>query len=159
MEQSELEDLVEAGTSALGLGEPLKALVLFERAAEIQITPTIRSSLAYCLARERGQIRAGRRICEEMVASDPDNLFHYLNLGRILLLEENRRGAIEAFRAGIEIAPHPHIIQELKKLGVRKPQVIGFLHRENIMNKYLGLLRDQFAGGKLDKGKNRAENS
>ncbi len=158
MEQSELDDLIEAGTSALGLGEPLKALVLFERAAELKLTPIVRSSLAYCLARERGQIKTGQRTCEELIDSDPENLFHYLNLGRILLLEEDRRGAIAAFRAGIEIAPHPHIIQELAKLGVRKPQVIGFLHRDNPLNKYLGLIRDQMAGRPLDRGKNRAEN-
>ena len=159
MSMTELEELIEAGTSALGLGEPLKALVLFERAAEIEETPVVRSSLAYCMARERGQIKTGRRICEDLVLSDPDNLFHHLNLGRTLLLEGDRRGAIKAFRAAVAIEPHPQIIQELTQLGVRKPQVIGFLPRNNPLNKYLGLLRDRLAGRKLDRSAKRNENS
>jgi len=158
MINAELEELTQAGISALGLGEPLKALVLFERAAEIEETPTVRSGLAYCLARERGQVKTGRRICEELIRSDPENLFHHLNLGRIFLLEENRHAAILAFRAAIEIAPHPQVIAELQQLGVRKPQVLGFLDRDNPLNKYLGLLRDRLTGGSLDRGEKPHEN-
>ena len=157
MSKIELAELTEAGTSALGLGEPLKALALFERAAEIEQTPIVRSSLAYCMARERGQIRTGRQICEELIASDPDNLFHHLNLGRILLLEGDRRAAIRAFRAAIEIQPHPQVIRELTQLGVRKPVVLGFLHRDNPLNKYLGLVRDRLAGRKADREDRRHE--
>lgn len=158
MKRTELEELVEAGISALGLGEPLKALALFERAAEIEATPTVRSSLAFCMARERGQVRTGRRICEELVEADPQNLFHYLNLGRVLLLDGDRRAAIQAFRSAIEIQAHPQIIAELNALGIRKPQVIGFLHRDNPVNKYLGILRDQLSGNRLDRKQKRAEN-
>lgn len=158
MQRTELEELIEAGTSALGFGEPLKALALFERAAEIEETPTVRSSLAFCMARERGQIKTGRRICEELVETDPANLFHYLNLGRILLLDGDRRAAIQAFRNGIEISPHPQIIAELNALGIRKPQVIGFLHRDNPVNKYLGMLRDRLSGRRVDSKAKRAEN-
>lgn len=140
MIQKELNDLINAGINALGAGEPLKALALFEHAAEIEETPTVRSCLAYCMARERGQIKFGRITCEELIKSDPDNLFHHLNLGRILLLEGDRRAAIEAFRSGMAVAPHPHIIRELNLLGVRKPHIVGFLQRDNIFNKYLGLL-------------------
>ena len=146
MTQTELKVLIETGIEALAVGEPLKALSLFERASEIEATPTVRSCLAYCMARERGQIKAGRLLCEELTMSDPDNLFHYLNLGRILLLEEDRRAAIEAFRRGIELSPHPHLIRELSLLGVRKPHVIGFLHRDNLLNKYLGLLSGKLGG-------------
>jgi len=158
MSRIELEELTKAGISALGLGEPLKALALFERAAEIEETPVVRSSLAYCMARERGQIKTGRRICEELIEKESDNLFHYLNLGRILLLDDDRRAAIQAFRAGIEIEPHPQIITELKALGVRKPQVLGFLHRDNPFNKYLGLLRDRLSGRKLDRKTKSSDN-
>ena len=158
MSQIELEELTHAGISALGLGEPLKALALFERAAEIEETPLVRSSLAFCMARERGQIKTGRRICEELIEQDPGNLFHHLNLGRILLLDGDRRAAIKAFRAAIEIEPHPQIIAELNALGVRKPQVIGFLHRDNPLNKYLGLIRDRLTGNNLDRKPKATEN-
>jgi Flp pilus assembly protein TadD len=146
MKQTELETFIAAGTKALGLGEPLKALVQFERAAEIEATPVVRSSLAYCLARERGQVKTGRGICEKLIESDPGNCFHHLNLGRILVLEGDRGGAIAAFRAGISLSPHPQIIAELKKLGLRRSSVIGFLPRDNPLNKYLGLLRDLIVG-------------
>jgi len=140
MIQAELNNLIQAGTSALGKGEALQALSLFERAAEIEMTPTVRSSLAYCMARERGQVKSGQLTCEELIKTDPGNLHHYLNLGRILLLEDDRRAAINAFRAGIEIEPHPQLIRELNLLGVRKPHIINFLKRDNFLNKYLGLL-------------------
>lgn len=158
MKRTELDDLIEAGTSALGLGEPLKALALFERAAEIEATPIVRSSLAYCMARERGQVKTGLRICEDLIKADAENPAHYLNLGRILLLDDNRRAAIDAFRAGMKLESHPQIIDELTRLGVRKPQVIGFLHRDNPLNKYLGLLREHLSGRRLDKSRDRAEN-
>ncbi len=157
MTQSELKSLTQAGIEALGQGEPLKALALFEHAAEIESTPTIQSCLAYCMARERGQIKSGHRTCSKLIESDPENFFHYLNLGRILLLEGDRRGAIETFRAGMELSPHPHIIRELSLLGVRKPHFIGFLHRNNPLNKYLGLSCGKFWGRKLDRKKNPAE--
>lgn len=159
MKRTELDELIEAGTSALGMRDSLKALALFERAAEIEATPTVRSSLAYCMARERGQIKSGRQLCEELVANEPENLFHQLNLGRILLLSGDRRAAVRAFRAGILLDPHPQIIAELNRLGVRKPLVFPFLHRDNLLNKYLGLLRNHLAGRKLDRRKNHAENS
>lgn len=159
MKRTELDDFIDAGTNALGAGEPLKALVLFERAAAIDATPTVISSLAYCLARERGQIKTGHRTCQGLTETDPDNLFHYLNLGRIMLLEGNRRAAIKAFRSAIELEPHPQVIAELAELGVRKQQAIGFLDRDNPLNKYLGLLCDRLTWRKLDKSKDHAENS
>ncbi len=150
MKSTELDELIDAGTCALGLGEPLKALALFERAAEIDETPTVRSSLAYCMARERGQIKTGRHICEQLIESDPNNFVHYLNLGRILLLEGDRRAAISCFRSAIELTPHPQVIEELAKLGIRKNCVISFLHRDNPLNKYLGLIRGHLQGRALD---------
>lgn len=157
MIQSELNDLTQAGIDALGQGEPLKALALFEHAAEIESTSTIQSCLAYCMARERGQIKSGHSTCDKLIEKDPENLFHYLNLGRILLLKGDRRAAIEVFRAGMERSPHPHIIRELSLLGVRKPHIIGVLHRNNPLNKYLGLICGKFRGRKLDRKKNPAE--
>lgn len=158
MDHTEHEDLIKAGIAALGFGEPLKALSLLERAAEIEATPTVRSCLAYCMARERGQIKAGRHTCEELIANDPDNPFHQLNLGRILLLEGDRGAAIKALRAGMALEPHPHIIRELSLLGLRKPQIIGFLPRDNPLNKYLGLLYGKLCHRKLDRVKDHAEN-
>jgi Flp pilus assembly protein TadD len=158
MAQKELDDLIKAGIDALGVSEPLKALALFEHAVEIEATPTVRSCLAYCMARERGQVKSGRHTCEELIKSDPGNPFHHLNLGRILLLEGDRRAAIDTFRAGIELEPHPHIIRELNLLGIRKPHLIGFLARKNPINRCLGRLCDKFLVRKLDRDGNPAEN-
>jgi len=151
MKQTELNNLIKAGIDALGMGEPLKALALLKQAADIELTPTVKSSLAYCMARERGQIKSGRLTCEELIESDPENPFHYLNLGRIMLLEEDRIAAIGAFRAGMDLSPHPHIIRELTLLGVRKPRVINFLHRDNPLNKYLGLISGWLGARSLDR--------
>ncbi|MCF6177811.1 MAG: hypothetical protein L3J63_00265 [Geopsychrobacter sp.] len=156
--QIEFNELVKKGIDALGRGEVQNALALLERAAAQATSPTLLSNLAYCRAHERGQLKSGRRTCEELIYSDPDNLFHHLNLGRILLLEGDRSAAIEAFRDGIKIEPHPQIIHELKLLGVRKPQIFSFLNRENPLNKYLGLLSPGTKSRKLDRNSSRADN-
>jgi tetratricopeptide (TPR) repeat protein len=128
------------GQRELDRGDWLSALVSFEKAVQLERSPIHCTFLALCIARERGQQRTAMAICEGAIAIEPDNPLHYLNLGRIHLLRGDKVEAIRVFREGLKMGRLPLIIEELELLGVRKPPVISFLSRDNLINKYLGRL-------------------
>lgn len=134
------EELITQGIKAANTGKTAEALEYLEPAVKLRSTPTAWSYLAYCLARERGQVEHAIKICEEAIRKDPRASAHYLNLGRVLLLAERRSEAIQTLRQGLLYESNPRIKTELHRLGLRKPPVLGFLKRENPLNKYLGIM-------------------
>lgn len=128
------------GTAALSDGNTLAALVHFEKAVQAASQPRYLSYLGYCAALQRGQVQKGIGLCRQSMAEEPGIADHYLNLGRILLVAGNKVEALEVLREGMTVAPHPEISALLESIGNRKPPVIGFLGRDNLINKYLGLL-------------------
>lgn len=133
-------ELAEKGRRAIRTGDTLQALVWFERAYLIENSPEVCSYYAYCLAKERGKLQKAFELCRDALEKEPANPVHYLNLGRIYLVLNNKPEAIKAFREGLAIAQNEEIIEELQKLGIRKRPPIPFLKRSNPINKYLGLL-------------------
>jgi len=136
----EAEDLVAKGISAVENDHAHLALVCFERAAEIEMSPTVRSGLGYCIASARGEVGKGLQLCREAVERDPDNVFHYRNLGNVLLLAANREEAIRVFREGLRIGQDEGIVRKLESLGSRKPPVIKSLSRSHFLNRALGII-------------------
>lgn len=134
------EELIAQGIKAANSGRTAEALGCLGQAVKLRSTPAAWSYLAYCLARERSQIEQAIRICEEAIRKDPHTSAHYLNLGRVYLLAERRSEAIRTFRQGLLYEGNPHIKAELRRLGLRKPPILGFLKREHPLNKYLGLM-------------------
>ena len=139
----EADDLVVKGIAALENDHFHLALVCFERAAEFGKTPTVSSGLGYCLAAARGELERGLDLCREAVDHEPENIFHYRNMGSVLLLAGNNYEAIEAFRAGLRIGRDDGIIRKLDSLGTRKRPLFPFLSRNNILNRTLGLILDR----------------
>lgn len=140
MAAHEVEDLVTKGMAAIENDHAHLALVCFERAAEIEKSPTICSGLGYCLAATRGEMEKGLALCREAIAREPDNVFHYRNLGSVLLLAGKAYEALEAFREGLQIRRDEGIIRKLDALGTRKPPVFKFLSRKNFLNKSVGFI-------------------
>ncbi len=134
------EELFKKGKEALASGKMIPALASFEKALELEDNPAFYSYFALCIAKERGQVRKGIKLCEEALQKDRENTAHYLNLGKILLLADNRDDAVTVFRGGLKYGTDLQIIDELNKLVTRKPPVISFLHRNNPINKYLGFI-------------------
>lgn len=134
-------DLSAKGKEALAHGDTLSALACFERAAQSGDDLSVRSYLAYCMAKERGLLHSGISVCEENIVKEPENAVHYLNLGKILLLMKKREDAIRQFRRGLTYGANRDIANELEKLGIRRTPVIPFLRRSNPLNKYLGMIR------------------
>ena len=112
----------------------IPALASFEKALELEDNPAFYSYFALCIAKERGQVKRAIALCEEALQKEAENTDHYLNLGKILLHAGNRDDAIMVFRGGLKYGVDPRIVDELNKLGTRKPPVIPFLNRNNPIN-------------------------
>lgn len=128
------------GMEALNSGDSLAALIHFEKAMQAGGGPLTSSYYGYCIARERGQVQKGIALCHEAMAQEPDNPRHYLNLGRIYLTARNKAEALRVWREGMGMEHDPEIAALLEEIGTRKPSVISSLHRDNPINKYLGMI-------------------
>lgn len=132
--------LFTKGLEALARGEWTAALSCFEKASRMLNIPVHNSFLALCIAKERGQFKKAISLCSEALEAEPGNPLHYLNLGRVYLLQGKAEEAIEIFRRGLSRGANEQIIEELKKLGTRRPPPLAFLQRDNPLNKYLGII-------------------
>ena len=140
MVNPETKKLFDKGIKTLTEGNILSALSCFEKASKIEDNPLISSYLAFCTAKERGQVQKAISLCNDAIKDDPENSFHYLNLGKIYLLEKEKEEAVNIFRQGLHYEENQHIADELNKIGTRKPLIIPFLKRSNVINKYLGII-------------------
>lgn len=71
----------------------------------------------------------------------------YLNLGKAYLAADKRKKAYESFKKGLEIdVGNNKLLDELKKLGIRKQPPLPFLKRSNPLNKYLGRFSQKMKG-------------
>lgn len=135
-----VDQLINEGIAALKEGNSRLALERLEAAAELDDTPEILSSLALCLARERQDFPRALELCRAALAEEPWNSLHYLNLGRVHLLEGRKQDAIRVFRDGLLHQQNPLIREELQRLGNRRYPVIASLPREHKLNIFLGRL-------------------
>jgi len=137
---AETKDMIKRGIDAAERGNMVEAIHLLENAAKDAKTPMVKSYLAYCLAREHRQLKQAASMCHEAMQLEPNNPVHYLNLGRIYILADQKYRAIQTFRKGLKLGRNARIVAELKNLGLRKPSVFPALSRDNPLNKYLGIL-------------------
>ncbi|MCD6581402.1 MAG: hypothetical protein J7K90_06330 [Desulfuromusa sp.] len=138
MSPDQLDDLLQKGIEAVEKGYIHSAQVFLGQVAEHRKTPELHSYLAYCLAKGQGRMHSAAKICRESIKREPNNSLHYLILGRVLLLAGEKGKAINAFRQGLRTSPNPLIIDELKKLGLRKPAILKSLKRNHPINRALG---------------------
>ncbi len=137
---TEPDGLYEKAVEAMDRGNWLAALAWFEKAVQLEDKPVYHSCLAACIARERGQYNKAVQVCMDTIEREPNNPVHYLNLGRINLFQGRKEEAISVFREGLEHGFEKRIVDELEKLGTRKKPVIPFLHRNNPINRHLGII-------------------
>lgn len=138
MSPNEIDTLVLKGIEAAEKGYIHSAQVFLGQASEHRNTPELHSYLAYCLAKGQGRMHSAAKVCRESIKREPHNSLHYLILGRILLMAEEKGKAIDAFRQGLKTSPNQKIIAELKRLGLRKPAVLKNLKRNHPLNRVLG---------------------
>lgn len=136
----EIERLLKKGVEALSQSNTTSALRCFEKAINLEDHPVASSYFAFCIAKERGQINKAISLCTEARRKEPGNSLHNLNLGKIYLLSNKKADAIKIFREGLKFEQNQEIIDELNRLGTRKPPVLSFLKRTSPLNKYLGII-------------------
>lgn len=138
--ENSYQNLLDKGLKFLRSGDTLVALVHLENAYQINPSPTVRSALAYCLAKERRQFQKALLLCQQAISEDPANPEHYYQLGRIYLLAEQKNQAIVTFRRGLKNKRHQPIIDELHRIGIRKPPLFSSLERNHFLNRSAGIL-------------------
>jgi len=137
---NEAERLLEQGIEVLTQGDMPSALCYFEKAFHINDSPLISSYYAFCIAKERRQFSKAIALCTEAIKKDPQNPFHYLNLGRIHLLSDEKADAMKIFREGLKYGVTPQVADATVKLVTPEPPVMPPLKKENHFNKYLCLM-------------------
>jgi predicted Zn-dependent protease len=125
---------------ALESGNSMAALLLLEAALRHWDNPQWHAMLGYCVARERGQVTRGLELCRATLANFPDNPEHYYFYARLLVMADQKSEAVKALRQGLACGGSPSMLTLLQELGTRKPAPILWLHRNNPLNKYLGIL-------------------
>ncbi|HEY6009775.1 MAG TPA: hypothetical protein VIU40_15725, partial [Geobacteraceae bacterium] len=139
-QEHDMQELLAEGSEALKKGDTATALSCYEKLFAVERSPEVCSSLAFCLAKEKGAYREAISLCNEAIKKEPKQTRHFLLLGRIYVLADRKKEALRAFHLGLRHGGSPEIEAELRRLGTRKPPVIPFLKRENPINKYLGKL-------------------
>lgn len=124
----------------LGSGNVLGALSRLEAALKSHDNAAWYSMLGFCIAKERGYLTKGEELCRDCIERQPEVPEHYYFLGRILLLSGRKQEALQVLRQGLAIGGSTTIKQLLQDLGVRKPPLFSRLHRDNPLNKYLGMV-------------------
>ncbi len=127
-------------------GRRLASLAACERALELdREAPAAVSFYAMLIALERGQVRRGLELSQEAMEKIPEDPEAYLNLARIYLKDGRKQEAVHCLNAGLEREPqHKGLLGELKRLGIRKDPVLGFLPRSHPLNRWLGRLRHRW---------------
>ena len=138
------QNLLDKGLKFLRAGDTLVALVHLENAYQINPSPTAKSALAYCLAKERRQFQKALLLCQQAISEDPANPEHYYQLGRVYLQAEQKNQAIATFRKGLKNKRHQPIINELQRIGLRKPPLFSSLERGHFLNRSAGRLLAKF---------------
>jgi tetratricopeptide (TPR) repeat protein len=103
-------------------------------------TPEMISLMGYSLAKQSGRLKEGIALCEKAISLSPHQSEHYLNLGRIYLMANKKEPAIRIFKTGLRIRKDPRIINELKRLGIRKPPFMSSLSRNHVINVVAGMV-------------------
>jgi tetratricopeptide (TPR) repeat protein len=139
METAEEKEF-ERGLKSLHAGDTLAALACFEKAATQGRKPVYLSFLGFCIAKERGQVQKGIALCSEALEREPENVTHFLNLGKIYLVSGNKQEAIRVLRNGLALGLNKEVTDLLDAIGTRKPPLFPALSRKNPLNRYLGQL-------------------
>jgi len=143
MANQSFQELVSQGVQAIDQGNTMMALMHLEDASKAGDSPALKSYLGFCLAKERRQFKKAVTFCREATRLEPLNSQYWLNLGRVCLLANQKRLAIEAFRRGLKVNCNRQIVDELKRLGLRKTPVFSTLERTHFLNRQVGRVLDQ----------------
>jgi len=132
------EEFFVQAMDALKRGKTGDAVDLLEQAVGLERKPLFCSTLAVSLAKEKSDYKRAISLCKEAIKSEPKNSIHFLHLGKVHILANQKKDAIRIFYMGLRYAENRDIIAELNRVGRRRPPIIPFLDRGNLLNRFLG---------------------
>ena len=134
------------GLIALEERRYLEALAYFESSLNLEEksgNPAPRMKyLSYyglSLSLAAGRTHEAIEMCERALSVEFYNPDLYLNVARVYLSAGERRRAHKAICQGLRIEKgHAGLINELKRMGLRRRPVFAFLPRNHILNRFTG---------------------
>ena len=147
MAASSVADMLKLGIESCRRGDWTEGLRNLGRIAamgeEAGTLPGIfYSYLGYGIARKERRIQEGLKLCQQSIEVEFFQAENYLNLARTYLLAKNRKGAVQAVRAGLKVdRTNRELLSLYREMGIRGRPVVPFLSRDNILNQILGRIR------------------
>lgn len=146
MSSMSVQDLVREGVALCRAGEWNEGVERLAAAAASkssgEVSSLMYSYLGYGLAKYKNKRREGLALCEHAVKMEFFQPENQLNLARTMLLNGNRKRAVEAIERGLKLdGDHTELIQLRQEIGERRAPVLAFLGRDNFLNVTLGRLR------------------
>jgi tetratricopeptide (TPR) repeat protein len=137
------EEHYRRGSAELEAEHFVGALEHFRAAHRLDPTsPRYRSYFGLCLGVAERRFDKALELCRSAAKQEFFNPALYHNLARVHLAFGFKAEAIRYLRRGLMIDPGCEAIgAELRQLGVRHGPVLGFLRRQNTLNRWFGLLR------------------
>jgi len=133
------------GLAFLRNNYPQRALAHFSRAVELdKMNPFYISYLGLAKAAGDRNWDAAEDLCTKAVKMRRAQPELYINLAEVYRLAGKRQDAMEALSEGLRYTKRdPRIDEALRLYGFRRPPVLPFLDRNNIINRQLGKLRNR----------------
>ena len=131
------------GLSHLRDGQAAGAVELLRHASQRDPeNPYYMSYFGLSLGHAEGMWAEAERLCHTAVCRGRRQAQLYLNLSEVYLSSGRRRAAADTLARGLHYLPQDSRLQsEFGRLLERRPPVLGFLPREQILNRNLGNLR------------------
>lgn len=131
--------------------------------------PDVLSYYGLCEAVYEGNHIAGIHLCTEAVRKNRMNTDYYINLAKAYEASGNKRAAISTLSQGLKVETRSHKLRQamrslssdqlpvgemLSKYGARNPPPLTFLHRDHVINKYVGLVTRRYIPKLFRPGRN-----
>jgi tetratricopeptide (TPR) repeat protein len=146
------EDHFRRGQDALAASAGADALVHFRSAHRLEPGNALYAS-HYGLALGLVERRLDRALslCRDAAKEEFFNPVHYHNLARLHLAFGFKAEAVRYLRRGLMIDPdNDAIASEIRCLGVRRRPPLGFLRRQNVLNRWVGRVLRVAGRGRQD---------
>ena len=145
----EAEDSFEKGYRALEENDWRAATAFFEAALTLEkkLTPKApqaryRSYYGLCIGLAKKRHDDAIKMCQVAIQLEQYNPDLHWNLGRVLYDAGRRREAYRVFVRGVKQQPgHRGLVNDIKRMGLRRKSVFPFLSRKNPLNVALGRMR------------------
>ena len=153
------EEYFKEGLSFFKGDDLERATKAFEKAyKEDKENARYMSYYGMCAAMRWGEIGLGLELCTRAVKKEFYKTEYYINLAKVYIKADNKKGAIAVLKRGLRFDPDNNVIhEELVRLGARKRNIIPFLRRSHPANKVLGIFLRRTLPNLIDRFRKRME--